>query len=308
MLFNLEEKGSQELQQITGVSYASNDFSVIASELVDAERTVAGLVGDAIMEKAQQGYLYGDESGLTAAVRQAVAVLAVSRFSRNNLVSHEDLGARIHVDENAKIPFEWMIDRDERAQRDRWFRSMDALYGILEKTEEPSWMDSDIRKAFKASIVRSLQEFERVYPVDGSYYVYYMLQNLVIETNPTIRRMIGDDNWEAMTGEHPEPMHKDLLPVCQRYAVLSALIKAVRRWNLEVFPLTIARRFSPTYQGNKSSRAALRTEIDAYIAGLEQQLDDIRDEIAELISGENPFAAFVPIPKGDPRNKFFSAQ
>jgi hypothetical protein len=308
MLFNFDFNGSEELQRITGIHYASNDFSVIASELVDARRTVAGLVGEAVIETAENEYEYGQESEVTRAVRTAIAILAVSRCTAANLVSHEDVGARAIVDEHAKIPFEWMIDRDERAQRERWFRAMDALYGLLEKTENQSWMESDIRKAFKASIVRSLQEFERVYPVDGSYYVYYMLQNLVIESQPAIRKMVGADNWEGMTGAAPSPMQKDLLALCQRYAVISALIKGVRRWNLEVFPLSIARRFSPTYQGNKSSRAALRTEIDAYIAGLEGQLDEIRDEIAETLSGENPFAAFVPIPHGDPRNKFFSAQ
>ena len=310
MLFNKDGNGSVELQQITGIFYASNNYSVIASEIEDATRTVAGLVGEAVIAKAEEGY-YGDElekNGLVPAVRQAVAVLAVSRYSRNNLVSHGDHGARLPADENEKIPWEWMIDRDERNQRERWFRSMDALYGLLEKIQEPTWMDSPIRQAFNASIVRSLQEFERVYPVDGSYYVYYMLQNLVIESQPTIRRMIGTGNWEAMTGSEPQQLHRDLLPLCQRYAVLSALIKAVRRWNLEVFPLTIARRFSPSYQGNKATRAATREEMEAYVTGLEGQLDDIRDEIAEVLAGENPFTDFDPIPTGDRRKKFFSAQ
>ena len=308
MLFNKDGNGSLELQQITGTNYAAGDYSVIASEIDDATRAVASLVGDAVVQKAADDYVDGTEDGLCGAVRLAVAVLAISRYSRNNLVSHEDTGSRIHVDNNAKVPFEWMIDRDERAQRERWFRSMDALYGLLEKTEEQTWMESDIRMAFHASIVRSLQEFERVYPVDGSYYVYYMLQNLVIESQPPIRRMVGQEAWDAMLGAEPQQMHKDLLPLCQRYAVISALIKAVRRWNLEVFPLTIARRFSPSYQGNKATRAALRTEIDAYIAGLEAQLDDIRDEIAEVLAGDNPFTGFDPIPSGDPRKKFFSTQ
>lgn len=310
MLFNRDNNGSVELQRITGFSYASNDFSTLEPEILEATRTVAGLIGDAVMEEAEQAYQSGDYEidGLVWAVQQAVAVLAVSRFSKGNLVSHQDSGSKVIGDENAKIPWEWMIDRDEQAQRERWFRSMDSLYGFLEKTQRASWMESDIRKAYKASIVRSLDQFERVYPVDGSYYVYYMLQNLVIESQPRLRRMVGADIWEAMVGDEPQQLHKDLLPLCQRYAVISALIKAVRRWNLEVFPLTIARRFSPSYQGNQATRAALRTEIDAYVSGLETQLKDIRAEIAELLADGNPFSSFDPIPSGDPRKKFFSAQ
>lgn len=309
MLFNRQGNGSIELQQITGIFSASNDFSVVASEIAEATRTVATLVGDDVMEAAENGYQNGVEDDVTGAVRQAVAVLAVSRYSRNNLVTHGDHGSKVVADANEKVPFEWMIDRDERAQRERWFRSMDALYGLLEKKNNESWINSDVRKAYNESIVRSLREFERVYPVDGSYYVYYMLQNLVIENQPAIRRMVGTENWAGMTGDDPTELQKDLLPLCQRYVIISALITAVRRWNLEVFPLTIARRFAPSYQGGKSTRPATKEEMDAFIVGLEGQLAGTRDEIAEVLDdGMNPFSAFDPMPKGDPRNKYFSAQ
>jgi hypothetical protein len=308
MLFNLDDRGPQEIQQLTGIYLASNDFSVIASELADATNAVAALVGDAVITAAEEGYSYGDEFPLTFAVRKAIAVLAVSRYTRNNLIAHGDHGAKVVADQNEKVPFEWMVDRDQQAQQERWYRSMDALYKVLEDTEEESWMHSDIRKRYKASIVRSLSDFERVYPVDGSYYVYYMLQSLVIEAQPKIRRMIGAEVWDVMVGESPQDLHKALLPLCQRYAILSALITAVRRWNLEVFPIAIARRFAPTYQGNRSSRVALKEEMDAFIEGIEGQLEDIREEIAEELQDGNPAAGFDLMPKGDRRNKYFSAQ
>lgn len=308
MLFNLDDRGPQELQQLTGIYLASNDFSVIASELADATNAVAALVGNAVITAAEEGYNYGDEFPLTFAVRKAIAVLAVSRYTRNNLITHGDHGAKVVADQNEKVPFEWMVDRDQQAQQERWYRSMDALYKVLEDTEEASWMESDIRKRYKASIVRSLSEFERVYPVDGSYYVYYMLQSLVIEAQPKIRRMIGAEVWDAMVGDSPQELHKALLPLCQRYAILSALITAVRRWNLEVFPIAIARRFAPTYQGNRSSRVALKEEMDAFVEGIEGQLEDIREEIAEELQDGNPAAGFDLMPRGDRRNKYFSAQ
>jgi hypothetical protein len=308
MLFNLDDRGPQEIQKLTGIYLASNDFSVIASELADATHAVAALVGDKVIETAENGYNYGDQTPLTFAVRKAVAVLAVSRYTRNNLITHGDHGAKVVADQNEKVPFEWMVDRDQQAQQERWYRSMDALYKVLEDTEEKSWMNSDIRKRYKASIVRSLSEFERVYPVDGSYYVYYMLQNLVIEAQPKIRKMVGAEVWDTMVGESPQELHKALLPLCQRYAILSALITAVRRWNLEVFPIAIARRFAPTYQGNRSSRVALKEEMDAFVEGIEEQLEDIREEIAEELQDGNPAAGFDLMPKGDRRNKYFSAQ
>lgn len=120
--------------------------------------------------------------------------------------------------------------------------------------------------------------------------------------------MIGADLWDEMVGDEPGELAQALLPLCRRYAVLSALITAVRRWNLEVFPLSIARRFAPTYQGNRSSRVALKEEMDAFVEGIEGQLADIREEIAEEMQDGNPASKFDLMPKGDRRNKYFSAQ
>ncbi len=309
MLFNKDNRGSEELQRITGNFAASNDYSVISSEIDDAIRNVSLLVGTEVVAKAEWAYESEDAefAALVAAIQKPVAVLAVNRYSARNLVSHDDSGSKVKVDDNEKIPFEWMIDRDERAGRERYFRALDALYSYLESSELPEWKESYIRKTYKCSIVRSIREFEQVYPIDGSYYVYYMLQNLVVECQGAVRKMIGSERWEAISAAQVSDSDLVLLRLCQRYAILSAIIHAVYRWSLEVFPLSIARRFSPSYQGNKESRASTLDEMRAYIAGLEGQLRETRDDIATVLKdGRNPYEGFDLMPKNDPRNKFFT--
>lgn len=310
MLFNKGNNGSKELQQLTGTFAASNSYSIIESEVDDAIRTVAGLVGWPVVKAADALYQQDTTDGLVAAVRLPVAVLAVSRHSRNNLVSHDATGSKVKADANEKMPWEWMIDRDERAQQERYYRALDALYEFLTNANPPvaAWAGSEAFYRQAASIVRSLDEMEAVYPVDGSYYVYYLLQGLVVETQPRLRKMIGDSKWEQITRPDVSEEDMDLLRVCQRWAVLSALVKAARRWSLEVFPLSIARRFCPSYQGGRSSRAATREEMDAYVAALEGQIEEAHEEIAELLAGANPWEGFDPQPHNDPRNKFFTAQ
>lgn len=315
-LFNKNGKGAEEIQKLIGIYHASNDYSVIEMEIMDAMRSVSILTGRAVMDKACTIYEAGDDdTGLVSAVQLPVAILAVSRYSKNNLVSHEDSGSKVKTDENEKIPFEWMIDRDERAQRERYYRAMDALYAFLEENELQEWMDSDEKKKIQASVVKTIQDFERIYPVDGSYYVYFMLQNLVIERQPSLSRMVGAELWKKIlsgTTQEDDP-DKDkvesMIPLCQRYGVLSAIIQAVRRWSLEVFPLSVARRFAPSYQGNRQSRTATREEIGAYLAGLEGQLEDIRLEMTEVMDdGKNPWEGADLMPHNNRRNKFFSAQ
>lgn len=308
MLFNRDNKGSEELLQVTGYAFAANVFDAISTEIEDATRTVAGLVGSAVVNLAQTQYDAGTTDGLVAAVRTPIAILAVARYSRANLVTHTDNGSKVVADGNEKMPWEWMIDRDERAQQDRWYRALDALYAYLMRTKLPEWEESDAYKRQRRSIVRTLEEMEAVYPLDGSYYVYYLLQNLVVECQGRLRKMIGEASWSLIAAEAVAEKDRPLLSVCQRWAVLSALVTAVRRWSLEVFPLSIVRRFCPSYQGGRSKAAATMAEMDAYVGDLEKQIADTRTEIAELLLDGNPWQAFNPLPENDPANKYFTAQ
>ncbi|MBQ9660704.1 MAG: hypothetical protein IJV37_05510 [Bacteroidales bacterium] len=308
MLFNRDNKGSEELLQVTGYAFAANVFDAISTEIEDATRTVAGLVGSAVVNLAQTQYDAGTTDGLVAAVRTPIAILAVARYSRANLVTHTDNGSKVVADGNEKMPWEWMIDRDERAQQDRWYRALDALYAYLDENSITQWQESDAYKRRARSIVRTMDEMEAVYPLDGSFYVFYLLQNLVVECQGKLRRMMNDDAWSRISGASVAEADRDLLRACQRWAVLSALVTAVRRWSLEVFPLSIVRRFCPSYQGGRSKAAATMAEMDAYVGDLEKQIADTRTEIAELLLDGNPWQAFNPLPENDPANKYFTAQ
>lgn len=309
MLFNRDDKGSSELYRITGYFDANTPWEAIESEIDDATRVVRGLVGADVVDKAEADYALGNEEGIVSAVRTPVAILAVSRYSRGNLVSHEGSGSKVKVDNNERMPWEWMIDRDEREQQDRWYRALDSLYAFLEQNEIVEWKVSDAYKRYRRSIIRSIPELEAIYPVDGSYYVFFLLQNLVIECQPKIRKTIGEDNWVAISkGDDVAGKDMDLLILCQRWAALSALVNAVRRWSIEVFPLQIARRFCPSYQGGRSRGAASKEEMNSYIDALEMQIDEVRSELAELLAGANTWENFDVMPQNDPSNKFFTAQ
>lgn len=303
MLFNKDNNGSAELQAVTGIWSASGSYSVIAPEIIEATRTVATCIGNEVLASAEKAYEDGENNPLVAKVQLPVAALAMLRLSRLQLVTHDDRGSKVRMDSDEKIPFEWMIDRDERAQQERYYRAMDALYQYLTETGDKDFL------AFRAtrgeSLVRSIGEFERVYPIDGSYYVYYMLQSLVIEAQPRLRRLTGEENWAKLSDDS----ERELAALCRRYLVLSAVVTAVERWSLAVFPLQIARRFAPSYQGNRESTAATEAEMDSCIAKLRKHLQSTECEISAAINdGANPWDGYDPQPKSNPEDKFFSAQ
>lgn len=304
MLFNKDNNGSAEIQAITGTFSASSDFSVISPEVEDAERTVRHCVGDAVVAAAEKAYQEGADSSLVAKVQLPVAVLAMLRLSRLTLVSHDERGSKIRTDNDEQIPYAWMVDRDERAQQERYYRAMDALYQYLNESGNEDFQKFRASQG-DSSIIRTIDEFERVYPIDGSYYVYYMLQNLIVEEQPRVRKLIGEDRWSHIMDDDSW----ELLALCRRYLVLSAVVVAVERWSVVAFPLSIARRFSPNYQGNKASNAATEEDMDNYIGKLRRHILEAESQIASLIAGgANPWADYDTMPRSDRGDKFFSVQ
>lgn len=299
MLFNKDYNGAAELHTLTGLYYAGNDFSAIAPEITAATHVVATMVGKEVIERAEKEYAAANpDMVLLDAIRLPIACLAICNWAKQNLISHEDTGRKMKVDESEKTPFEWMVDRDDRELREKYYRAMDALYSHLEANGD--WE----HPVLKDSIIKSLAELEWVFPVDGSHYCFYMMLPLFIEVQRTrLKKFLGGEKYEQLFKDHDS----GLAYPARRFVVLEALAIAVRRWSLSAFPLMIARRFSPSYQGNKESSAATIQEMEWYLSELAVQSSVAREEmLEELAQGENRWKDVQVIPDNDRRNKFFN--
>lgn len=282
--------------------YANTKYESIAPEVEHAIAAVVNLVGEDVVSAAEAEYAkeVPDDARLLKLVQTPVACLAVAQFSKGNLVSHEDTGSKVKRDDNETVPWEWMIDRDEREQTERFYRAMDSLYAYL--TE--NWPDWSKGAKYSGCVVSSLDRMEEVFPVERSYYCFYLLLPLILSVQRRkLAGMVGEDRIKEAIRE-PDTTFAALL---REYAVLGALKIAVQRWSVDVFPLAIARRFSPSYQGNRESRVATTEEIDWYLKKLTDQMEEVEKEIStQLRCGLNPYDGFPLIPENDPRKKYFT--
>ena len=299
-LFDKDDRGSIELEDLTGQWYAAPPYRAIRTEIEFATREVPNRVGEAVVNAAADAYQRGIDDALLTAVRMPIAFLAIMRYSSLSTVSHESTGRKVKMDDNEKMPFEWMVDRDDRAMRERYYRALDSLYSYLEENKVPEWIGSDVRTGLRRSIVKSLKEFESVYPIEGSYYVYYMLQSLIVEAQDNELEQYFGSSWEDILAGHGE---QPLQSLAIRAAILSSVIIAGERWSLAVFPLEIARRFSPTYQGNRASDKISTAETDWYLDKLRKQKAEVLNKIRAILShGGGPIGRLLP--QNDPRKKY----
>lgn len=311
-LFNKSGQGSAELHDLTGTFYAANRYENIAVEIEAATAEVARTIGTALMKRAEQYYsseMYSPtgtslDDILVRMLRLPVACLAMRRYFQQNIVSHEDSGLKLKVGDDEKVPWEWMFDRDDRALQEKYYRSLDALYDFLEDNDVPEWTTSPLHEAVQEAIVHGMADFERVYPIDHSYYTYFMLLPLIVEMQEARLRPVLKERWDTMVSGENRPV----LRLAQRYVILLAMATAVERWSLEVFPQAIARRFTPSYQGNRESTAATTAEMEWFVKSLQRQAADaLQDMITAINQEEHPYEHYPLLPDNDKRNKFFTA-
>lgn len=301
MLFNKDNKGSLELFELSGTFPASTDFRAIATEIHSATIDLRAIVGANVVEKAETKYVStspsSDDLEYVDYVRRPIAFLAISNYSRLTGLSHGDTGRKLKVDDNEKVAFEWQIDRDDRAMRERYFRSLDALFNYLLEKDDEDFHSSELYGRKSASIVGSLSELESIYPVGHSHYTYFMLLPLFLEAQDKLAKLIGQDNFNALD--------QDALVSARKYVALSAIVTAVSRWSITVFPQEVARQFSPSYQGNRERRAAEISEIEYTVKNLNKQIADAEADLKVALEIDE-LAGVKLIPDNDPSKKYFT--
>lgn len=296
--FNKDNRGAYELSLLTGTYSASNVYSNIESEVIFATEELAKLLGSSIMKRASDFYMAHSiddslDAKLVQHIQRAIACLATSRYHQQTLVSHGDSGRKVKADGSETMAWEWMIERDDRAARERYYRTLDSLFGFLEQHNSTfqEWREAPVHASLLDCLVGDLGMLEQVYPVNGSYYTFFRLLPIMKEVQEEKLRPLCGESWAKVTNDGL------LTTMARRFVVLSALAEAVRRWSLEVFPLSVARVFCSTYQGGRGSSAATKEEIEWFVESMQKAAEEVQRKIlstlkpstvAELFAHNNP--------------------
>jgi len=330
MLFNYNNNGSDELRSILGTYYASNDFDIIAPFIKIEERKIRDLIGQDLFDRIHDFY-NSQSSGsgssstenqesttinqqLLDLVRYPVAVFAQLRHGQSNLVSHEDTGRKVKIDpENEKMPWEWMLDRDDSAQMHLGFEALENLFEFLDDNinDISEWKSSNAWKKSQYLFITDAVQFDEIYPIDKSRRFYYSVSSLMAEVErKTIRPAIGNlyfelkDEMQSSGGISDE--HSDLYYLVCDAIPLHTMILAAQRFNIQIMPEGVTQRILSESESRNAATNASADVLDAYINHLQPIADDAINDIKKFILATDPEANDYPIkPNNSPDNKFF---
>lgn len=309
-------KSSKELRKLTGSWYASNDFEPIEQDIVMETEELAKFIGDDIVEKAQEiadkETPTDEETKLLKHVQLPIALMAVYRFFQSNNVSHDQSTRKIKVDsENEKLPWEWMLDRDDAAHLSKAQRAVDRLISFLDKSDYAEWNNSPNKKTARSLFVNNTEVFGEYYPIDNSARFYYLAVPLLREIQVVQLKPILAEDYQPLLDNFQDDDLSDyqieLLDYVRRAQVMATIALAVRRLNTKVLPDGIVKALKSEGQTVNATRPANVDEISYFSKRMELDAFDYIDKIKRKRFENSPeYLDYQLLPKNDPCNKFAS--
>ncbi|MEO9474141.1 MAG: hypothetical protein ABJG41_01360 [Cyclobacteriaceae bacterium] len=361
LLINKSLEGAQEIQDLTGSYYANNDFERIRTDWLLAQQKITELVGKAVIDRALTHYysdsytspLLGGESGvgsgsassglidvnneLVYALQVPIAYMATLSYYQSNIVGHEDSGRKVKIDnQNEKLPWEWMMDKDDLAQLRKIHQTTDRLIRFLEDNSISEWIEGAKRVLTRKLFVNTVELFQEAYPIDMSPTFFYTVLSFNHEVQTkAIKKALGaqyapllaywqtfadTDNPEAAEGSgvgsgagsgiegdaQIDETKQEILEAVQRCIPLLVMIVAVKRLNLQVLPEGVVQTFKSMLQTSSSSQAALLQVIKEWRDMMTEDANTALDDIKLLIQASDPDAnTYTLAPTNNEDEKFF---
>lgn len=330
LLFNHDNKGSEEFADTLGFVYEGFDYNKIKFEIKAATRSIIDLVGLGVYTQAQVHYLnrfvvedpvvdidpvvpepepepeildpesetlfipsidYLDE--LLEMLQYAIALDAYSQAAPNSDIAHTPNGRKMRTDANEKQAFEWMLDRDNEQRERKYYKVQDELLKLIDL--DPLWRESDNYNAMHSSWVSSTDVLQRYYP-EGNRLLLLRIAPGILDAQEShiasrLPVIYSEIAAAIQSGLPVDDKYSDLLKKAQEACVYGGLIWGLRRLRVTMFPEGILQ----SSRGDRNNVSARMTPLDLSIQATAQVFSSDLDRVLSDIDHEYHKLTATPV-------------
>lgn len=284
MLFNKRGNGTEELRKFIGFLYSDTHYENLEMDVLTATEDIQEIVSESVINAAEshynsEDYLTGKDDNtklldkLVASVQLPIALFSIYSFMKSADVSHQDTGRKVKISaENEKIPFQWMLERDDRETLKKANKALDRLITFLDKNidKEPistTWKTSEECKKSKRLMINSAKDFDAIFPIDRSRQFFIRISSFILETERKfILPIIGETKYTTIKNKistgNPEldDKEKKIIEISGPALVFLSLKMAIERLNSNQLPeeiFSVVLNDEDKNNGNKDLRKSL---------------------------------------------------
>jgi len=294
LLFNKADNGNQEVKELLGFTDADLKYLDLESEIISATNEVIALIEQTTYDTAVTAYAVAAPSAtqlaLIHAVRYPILVQAYRQLIPSYDLRHTTSGRKNAGETHEKAPFEWQLDRDNKAHERRYYRALDDMIHYLD-AKSTVWKATDTYKATFNLFIRTTKQFDDNFPIGNSRLLLLKLAPGIKKAQrrdikPRIGQELHDNMIKDLRGETPTgfTLDKELLDRIREALVYKAMAWAIPRYSLQLFPEGTLQAYTSDRMSTKGQKPPEKSETPATAQLFNQDAQEVYTEIEEMIT------------------------
>lgn len=267
LLFNTEDKdiSSDEIKEHLGYVDADLSFKNLIPDIISSTRDIIKIIGKDIYNHAITIYednlsdgvleydLDDEELNFLRSIRYSILVQAYRLFAPSNDLAHTSDGRSARVGENNKQAWEWQIEKDNKAQEKRYYRSLDDLINLLdnskpegyddlvnedkEQTLYYKWINSNNYKELKKNFLNNLDDFNKAFVIESGLLLLKLTPAIEeCERTQIIPRMSAEKYTFLKSGGNLSQQDNTIIDLIKKAEAFYAIAWAIPRMSIQLFP------------------------------------------------------------------------
>lgn len=309
-----------DLRKYIGALYKSQDFQSFENYLTNASYELIEMISQGVYDKAVARWEAGDYNDgnndttdeLIDLCQEVVAKNAYLSWAPVGDITHDVNGRRMHVDEDSKAPWEWMLNNANQSIFREYQKGMNRLLNFLDKKAFSEWLSSD---TFKERAALFCSQPQHIDPLHKSHWFYQKTLAFNREAQEDIALpAIGGARHDAIivklkaNGEL-SGNQSEIIRLARKVIRHTVMQRAAFEFPLEYLPEGSVQRFQSDSEGKKASAAAtpamLQRTANYHRDEASKELSRLRERVRLIDLEENPPTTTTTTTTESNDDKFF---
>jgi len=294
--------GNTELKNLLGFIDADLKFKNMLPDIITATNEVIDLIGLEVYKKAVEAFAEGtiasEDEAFVFAVRYPIAINAYRLFSPSNDLAHTNNGRKMRQDDGEKLPFEWMLDRDNAALEKRYYRALDDLIKFLDRSKVQDeltttlytiWTNSDAFKATHNLFIRTVSDFDRFFPINSRLLLIKLAPGISDCEQYEILPRVGKEKINTLKSALKsgtaitDATDLELILLIQRASVAYSLAWSMPRLSVQLYPEGVLQHVTSDKATTRGAKPTMKNETQEARQAFMADAQKVFTEIEKLL-------------------------
>lgn len=256
LLFN----STKDLLPFLPMLDANITFDRMRMDLEIATYDMAKIISEDLYNFAMKG----TDAQLKKFISHSIALDGYRNYVKQTDISHTNEGRVVRLNDQEKIPFEWMIERDNQNLERKYYQSLDRLFEHLYEKNPENWKDKKEYQNSTNKLFKTTSDFDKYFVIESRYLLMKLTpainKCLEEEIKPRLNAVLYEELFVKMNADSIQDSTALFNKVKQACAYFS-LHWSITRMSATLFPEGVLQMYVNNASGLMGKQVPKKSEI-----------------------------------------------